>query len=151
MAKIIVIKGMENILRKLEKFPGVIRENMGAAGAEASEEILNTEGLRNYPPHTDANLPPAPYYIRGRGMQYASGNAENSERYGTLWNTATSGYRTTIGNRATYAPYLGGEKQARAMKPIGWRKLFDVAQEKRAKLTAIYAAWVARAKQQAGL
>lgn len=145
------VEGLRETLRSLKDFPKIVRRNIKAAGEQASDEILNTRGLRNYPPETDANRPPTPYYIRGRGTQYASGNKGNSERYGSQWRTTTRGYTTTIGNRASYARHVGGERQARAMGRIGWRKLVEVGREKVAEITRIYSAWVERAKRKAGL
>lgn len=147
----IVITGLEETISKLKRFPVQLREAMGGAGAESAEEILDTEGLRNYPPSTAANEPPTPYYIRGQGTQYANSNKGNSERYGTKFATETRGYSTVIGNTASYSKYLAGDEQAEAMARIGWRKLFDVAKDKLPTIQLIYTRWLDRAKKQAGL
>jgi hypothetical protein len=147
----IVLEGLKETVEKLRAFPAELKRGMTAAGDEAGNEILNTEGLRNYPPSTPANQPPTPYYIRGRGTQYANSNSGSSERYGTQWNVTTRGYTTTIGNRASYAPYVGGDKQPQHMADKGWRKLFAVADQKRAEIQRIYSAWLERAKRRVGL
>lgn len=145
------VEGVEKIRQAINEFPSVVAENIRQAGSQASEEILNTTGLRSYPPETAANLPPTPYYIRGRGMQYKGYNDESSERYGTKWTTQHTGYGTVIGNSASYAPRLAGEQQDPKFAKIGWRKLYDVAMQKMTRITQIYQAWIDRALRQSGL
>ena len=134
----IKITGLDVLQAALGKFPNEIKAELGDLSKAVADLILDETGLRAYPPETAANLPPTPFYIRERGLETASGNKGNSERYGTLFYVKTSGYTTTIGNRASYAKYLGGEEQAAAMARIGWRKLFDVAAEKLDAITALY-------------
>jgi len=147
----IKIIGLEKVTAALSRFPQVITKYMGAAGKEASEEVLDTVGLRRYPPAGPANFPPTPYYIRGRGLQTGSRNYNNSERLGTQFYVQVEKFNTTIGNRASYAKYVVGEQQARAMGRIGWRRLIDVAQEKIGKITAIYQGWVNKLIKDLGL
>ena len=139
----IEVEGLDKVLAKLHKFPGKIARNFSAAGAEAAKDvILPTEGLLNYPPITEANMPPVPYYIRGRGTQYMTRNLMNSERLGTRWVVERKGFSTVIGNPVSYARFVHGEEQAEAMASIGWRKLFDVAKEKIKAIQKVYQAWV---------
>lgn len=146
------VKGMDKVQKALRKFPEEVQSNLDGAGREAGEEVLNTEGLRQYPPATAANTPPPPYYIRGRGTQYQSYNTGSSERYGTQFFVDAQGLRTTIGNRASYAQWLTDEdRQARAMAEIGWRKLVDVAREKSERVIQIFEGWVGRTIQRLGL
>lgn len=64
-----------------------------------------------------------------------------SERYGTQFYTRASsggGYvSVVIGNRASYATYLGFRRQARIPAARGWRKLGDIAFERRGEIAAI--------------
>jgi hypothetical protein len=148
----ITIVGIEKVTANLKKFSQQINPYMSAAGQEAMSEVLDTEGLRKYPPATEANQPPEPYYIRGRGTQYKRGNKGNSERYGTQFYTKTSAYGIKAGNRASYAPYLmDDEKQAEHMARIGWRKLIDVAQEKKKRIVEIMQGWVDKLIKELGL
>lgn len=147
----IKVKGLDKVLDGTKKLVREIEWGMTKAGQEASKEIVETEGLQKYPPTTAANRPPVPYYVRGEGMQTARGNDGKSERYGTQFYTKQSDYTTTIGNSAGYAPYLGGDEQARAMARIGWRKLYDVASEKIGKITQIFQAWIDKAINKSGL
>jgi hypothetical protein len=148
----IKIEGLDKLIKKLGMWDSIITDTLQAASIEASNEVLNTQGLRAYPPETAANRPPEPYYIRGRGTQYKSKNDGKSERYGTQFYTISSGYSATIGNRASYAEYLTSkDDQAEHMAKLGWRKLWDVAMEKQPKIQAIYQGWVNRALKMLGL
>ena len=150
MAEIKVV-GLDRFRKAFAKAPSMIAQHMTRAGAQAANEVLRTRGLRTYPKSTAANAPPTPYYKRGVGMQYASFNAGNSERYGAKWNVKTRGYKTTIGNVASYAPYLAGERQAQSMAKIGWLKLTDAVSKKLPQIRRIYQTWVNRALKKAGL
>ena len=142
MIKIQVI-GLDKVMAKLNRFPREIARYLGQAGEDAAKRvILKTRGLQLYPPATAANRPPTPYYIRGRGTQYKTRNLGNSERYGSQFFTKSEGYTTEIGNRSSYAVYVGGEKQPEHMAGKGWRKLLEVAQEKMSQITKVYQAWI---------
>lgn len=134
------VTGIGTLIKKLERFLGELKTAYGEANIEVANMILDTEGLRKYPPETAANRPPEPYYIRGRGMQYKSRNDGRSEQYNRRWQmTTTDSYSLRITNTASYAPYLTDkDKQARRMAVIGWRKIFDVQKEKRKEAHGIY-------------
>jgi len=106
------VEGLDKLRAALRKFPSVVAQDLAQAGNEAANLVLDTEGVRSYPPSTEANLAPPPYYVRGRGMQYANRNDGRSERYGTKFTVQNKGYGTVIGNTASYAQYLAGAKQA---------------------------------------
>lgn len=145
-------EGIEKVTAALDRFPREIQHYLGQAGDEAAKRVIfEAPGLKKYPPATAANQPPVPYYVRGRGTETARGNLGNSQRYGTQWYVETKGFYTEIGNRATYAKYLAGDEQARAMARIGWRKLVDVAQEKIGDITKVYQAWVDKLIRDLGL
>lgn len=151
------IKGLDKLTAALKAFPQKAERYLEMAGRQAAEdEIFPTNGLRTYPPATDANYPPTPYYIRGRGMQRAGVrkpeyNDYRSERLGTQWYTKQEGGTTYIGNRASYAPYVHGEEQAAKMGAKGWRKLLDVANEKIDRITKVYQAWIDKLVRDLGL
>lgn len=153
----IEIKGLDKLQQALAQFPQKVEQYLRAAGEEAAKnEILNTEGLQRYPPMTEANAPPTPYYIRGRGTQRAGRrkpayNDMLSERLGTQFYVAQAGGQTTIGNRASYARYVVGEEQAAKMGEKGWRILHEVAKEKIQQITTIYQAWIDKLLRDIGL
>lgn len=146
------VQGLDKLQAALRRFPQQSQRYLQAAGEEAGKDLLKVEGLQKYPPETAANMPPTPYYIRGRGTEYGYGNKGNSERLGTQWYTKPAlPYGTEIGNRASYAPYVHGDEQARAMARIGWRKLFDVAMERLPQITKVYQKWVDKLLHDIGL
>ena len=153
MSKIeIEVKGLDKIMAAFDKFPNEIRQTFKDAGKEAGTEIIETTGLKKYPPKTAANAPPTPYYIRGTGTQYKSRNRGESEDYKSQFYVKPDTGETIIGNRASYAKYLADEKeQATHMARIGWRKLIDVAREKLDKIKNIYDKWVQRTIDKLGL
>jgi len=148
----IKVEGIEKLQAALHKFPLEMARYLSQAGDEAAkQEVLRTQGLKLYPPATGANAPPTPYYIRGRGVQTASGNKLNSERLGTQWYVKKVGMGTEIGNRASYGRWVHGEEQASFMAPKGWRKLTDVVDEKMGKIVTIYQRWVNKLIKDLGL
>lgn len=134
------VKGLDKIVKAFDKFPKEIQASMEKAGKEASEEIIQTEGLASYPPATDANAPPYPYYERGRGTWTSPDrNLGNSEVMGKKWTTEARGYNTKIGNIASYSKWVhDDDDQATAMGLIGWKKLFATAKSKTREITRIY-------------
>lgn len=148
----IQVEGLEELQKALKKFPTQTKKHTQAAANEAIKRvILPTQGLQKYPPMTAANAPPEPYYIRGRGTQTLKGNKGNSQRLGTQWYTKAQGTGVELGNRATYAPFVHGEEQARAMERIGWRKLIDVINDKMPAIVKVYQAWVDKLLKGCGL
>ena len=146
------IEGLDKLVESLRRYPNEMAAVARDAGEESAKVILETVGIQSYPPETYRNKPPTPYYIRGRGMQSSPGyNTGKSERYGTKWSVEHSGYKTVVGNVASYAPYLGGDKQAKVMGVIGWRKLREVAEEKKGIIKEIYIKWIEYVLRKIGL
>ena len=131
------VSGIDKISELISKFPAHLQEALDAAGKESAKEIIESNGLQKYP-----DPPAGSRYIRG---------GPRSERYGTQFYVEQAHYTTTIGNRASYAVYVGGDWQPNYMAVIGWRRLKEVAIEKTDKLKEIYTAWVNRAIEKAGL
>lgn len=146
-------KGLDKLMAKMDKFPNEIKSHLEQAGEEAAQRVvLPTEGLQKYPPLTEANQPPAPYYIRGRGMQYSYGNDMSSERLGARWYVKSQDMKTAIGNTASYAKWVySDDEQAKAMERIGWKKLFATAQDKIGEITKVYQAWIDKLIKDLGL
>lgn len=140
------IRGLEQVKAAMDRFPEQIKAAVGLAQKDISKNILDTKGLRNYPPSSGANQPPGNagrgYYIRGRGWMRKSGAGyalvPNSQRLGTKWYTTPNGFSTKVGNPVTYAPYLHGDEQTKWALSVGWRKLAEVAEEKLDESVAIY-------------
>ncbi len=148
----ITIEGVDRVMRALERFPQRTQQYMSSAGEEAGKMIIREKGLQTYPPETAANYPPTPYYIRGRGKQYATHNDGKSRNLGKQFYVKADRMNTVIGNSTIeYAQYVIGDEQKANMARIGWRKLADVAVEKRDEITEIYRKWVAKLLRDLGL
>lgn len=146
------IEGLDKVQAALAQFPQEVNQAFQGAGQQVFDEVLMpTVGLQNYPAAGPGNAPPTPYYVRGQGTQYASYNKGNSERLGTQFYVEAVNYGAEIGNRASYADYVVGDRQATAMKNIGWRKLYEVAVEKIDQITEVYQKWVDRLIERLGL
>ena len=85
--------------------------------------------------------------VKGGGYK----DLANSERLGTQWTIERQGYNTLIGNRASYAGWVHGDGQADYMGRIGWRKLFEVADENLELITEIYQKWVYKLIEDTGM
>lgn len=149
----IVIKvDVSKVIAAFNKFPKIAKETLVGAGNETYSEVISTVGLKRYPPADGANAPPPPFYKRGVGMVYKSGPTNNSERYGTKFTGRTIGWSVFVGNTASYARLLTGkDTQSPRMAARGWRRLWDVAQEKISRIQRIYQLWVDRALRNSGL
>jgi len=148
-------KGIDKVKANFKAFANDFRRGLFAAGSEVADVILNTTGLRRYPPQGKRKEGHA-YYVRGQGMQYKNKNDGRSERYGTQFfvkqNLAAEGAYIRIGNRASYAKWLTDVKlQAKRMGKLGWRKMLEVAQEKVPQAVEIYQAWIDKMLKDAGL
>ena len=144
----IQVVGLDKVEAAFKRFPQEIEQDIGQATAEAAKLVIAQEGVSSYPPATEANAPPVPWYERNKGMWVNRAgqlvNKGNSEQYGKAFDVQKVRMGVTILNKASYGKYLGGEQQARHMARIGWRKVFDVAKEKQAEITEIFNLWIAR-------
>lgn len=141
----IQVKGLTEIEAKLKAVGKKLSSYMSAAAMEASKDLLAHEGLQKYPPETDANKPPTPYYVRGYGMQYKSKMVYKSEKLGASFTTKKISYGARIGNNASYAPYVIGNQQARHMKRIGWLNIFEFAKSQTGNIKKTFDSWVKKA------
>lgn len=145
------VSGIKEWIAALKKFPTVLPKNMASAGLEAINMILDTVGLRAYPPETAANRPPTPYYQRGLGTVYKTGVSATSENYGKKWTTEAESFLAKAKNTASYAQFLGGENQVWWASGYGWKKLFSTAKEMIPEIVKIYEAWVEKTIKELGL
>ena len=144
------VNGLDKLLAAFGKAPREVVKALQNAAAESSKEIIETQGLKNYPPMTKANKPPTPYYVRGYGTQYKSYLKPTSENMKQKWYVRREGIGARIGNPVSYAKWVHGDEQADAMAKIGWRKLVDVARDKLPKIQRIYQRLINMAIKKAG-
>ena len=148
----ISVDGLKKISTAFIRFTPMVIKNMASAGEEALNMVLDTEGLRTYPPLTSANLPPTPYYIRGRGTQMKYGNLGNSENYKQKWQLESSTYEAKAKNvGVSYNEYLGGEDQVWWASTYGWKKLYSTAVSMISDIVKIYEAWIEKTIKELGL
>lgn len=145
------IKGINELEAKLKRVGVSLNKYTQAGASEAAKNLIEAEGLGKYPPLTAANQPPTPYYIRGRGMQYKTKNNYKSERLKEGFTVAKISYGAKIGNNASYAPYVVGEKQASRMAEIGWKSLPKYAKEKIDDIKDTLSKWIRKALDDAKL
>jgi hypothetical protein len=125
------IKGMEELIKKLEKLGKMSKVHAGlrAAGMYVKGKIAI------YPPATAANQPGSgSWYQRGWGIRYAGGGGkQTSEQLGKKWTSKydKAKFEVIIGNNASYARFVQGPKgtQSKAMKKIGWTSIDTIAKE----------------------
>ena len=149
----IKITGLKEIERKLNAIPGQLRRVQDELSGAAARIVLADRGGGKplYPPTTEHNQPPAPYYERGVGEHWLTYTDYTSERMHEKFITETRGWATHIRNTASYSPDVIGDTQMPLMKQIGWRKLIDVAREKVPEITKAWNRIVNKAIKQAGL
>ena len=119
----IEIKGLDKLVKKINTL-----QKMDALKAALKNAAYMLAGeMAEYPPETAANRPPTPFYIRGRGLQTASGNLFNSGNIANSWERAkptirNKGFTVAIGSNVSYVRFVQAhDKQARWMKDIGWQ------------------------------
>ena len=157
----IEVRGLEKLTAALDKFPDEIKTGLAAAGQEAGEEIVDTEGLRSYPPEYHAPRPfvsdkQRRYFfaaLRSGEIEvpYRRGQSPGSEKYGDQFYVESRGYNlTAVGNRASYARWLAGGG-SKYMAAGGWKQLLEAARAKMGQITRIYQAWIDRIAARLGL
>lgn len=164
------VKDLNLLKTRLKKFGDTVNKYMTAMAQEAGNLVIKQQGLKKYPPSTEANQPgrfsltnhrAMGYYQRGKGWNYplfkdgevrGYKNTGKSERYGTQFSVERYENGAKIINRASYAPYLTDEeKQSSKMAAIGWRKMIDVAKERLPQIKKIFDKWVQKALKESGL
>ena len=149
----IKISGVDKLMAGMDKVGSQLDVTLRAAAEESINEILDTQGVRKYPPATAANAPPYPYYQRLKGTWTSPGNnLGESERFGPSWSTSQTPYGAKAINNTAYGIYLVDDAlQASHMVRIGWRKLGEVAREKEPKIIRIFQAAIDRLIKLSGL
>ena len=129
MSFTIEVQGIDELLDKYQQGDGVAFLLLAHAMNDSLD--LAENNAQAYPPESEANSPPPPYYKRGIGTQYASFNLGESERLGWSWRKKVTamaqGLIGELSNMASYAPWVHGEK-SQAWFHIGrWRTVAQIA------------------------
>ena len=144
MAANIQIKGIPELEKKLQSVLPAVKVGIKAA-------TLHIKGkIAQYPPATQANAPKSyvpgqwnTWYERGWGSKWAVASGgwkgkKSSEALGRKWTTDTrnDGLTGVVGNNVSYGPYVQDtERQATALKRIGWKTTGQVADEEKERVT----------------
>ena len=132
------IQGAKEMALKLQNSVAFIRRESISAMQDANEIVVRDATV--YPPETEANFPPPPYYIRGTGTQISETfNLNESEQLNTRWvtniETTNKDVIGEIDNTASYAPFVHGRQ---AQKPYhaqrGWRKVTAIVKQTRSRI-----------------
>lgn len=146
----ISLEGLDELVRHMDHAPRVIRDHLVRGMKDAADEVINTRGVGRYPRRTQANMPPPPYYQRGRGRVTRSGRLmPTSERLGTqfyknAWLSGPDAYGL-VGQRASYGRYVVGDRQPRHMADKGWLTLKRALKLKAPQIRTILEYYVERA------
>lgn len=128
-----VLIGAEQLDIDLQEIPANVSRFAAEEFEEAGQDIV--ELMQQYPPESEANQPPPPYYIRGTGYIGRGGNVEKpSQQLGQQWSVTVGGkddlVDVSVLNTATYSAWVhGAQLQTAFHAQRGWRKLSDVARE----------------------
>ena len=105
---------------------------------------LTAQNAAVYPPETEANQPPTPYYIRGTGTQYSTGNRGESRQLNTNWTKLVelvdNGAVGTVDNKTPYGLYVHGlaPYQRYYHKDNKWRTVGKIASDVKPKVNAVF-------------
>lgn len=127
MPEITNIQGLEQVQRKIRAISDKsARKRVLSVGGFVAQGIL-----AQYPPSTVANSPANPsgrWYERGFGTRTPTGRSyRTSETLGRRWTMRATADEAVVGNNASYAPFVQGEKQAAFHKRRGWLSTVEVA------------------------
>src|SRR3990167_1208613 len=100
----IKIEGADQLAKRLRTAGDLIRKTAMLDGMQDATKYVATNAAV-YPGLTDANAPPPPYYIRGRGTQYEKYNRGESEQLKLRWDRMVSergdGVQGVVENKAS--------------------------------------------------
>lgn len=135
---VIDVPPIQDFVDKTEQFFAEVPDELAFYADEAAKDA--TQYLAKYPPETEANQPPPPYYQRGTGMIYPDKTVFSSDRLGEKWRweieKTDDGAVLVIINEATnqvsgvgYASFVHGDREEQAPwhSATGWVPLIDVA------------------------
>ena len=123
----IKIEGIKELSGRLDKVSDLIRKMAMLGGMHDATKYVATNAAV-YPPTTEANVPPPPYYIRGTGTQYKGYNRNESEQLNLRWDRIVSekgdDVQGVVENKTTYAPWVHGVVRQRWFhKTHNWRNI----------------------------
>ena len=125
------IEGVQELVSRYKKGERFSRQLLDVAMTQGVKHVSQDAAI--YPPETEANRPPPPYYIRGVGTQYKTYNRGESRQLGERWKWKVENLKTqvkgTVWNAVfTYGPYVHGIiRQIEIHKKREWRNVEKIA------------------------
>jgi hypothetical protein len=132
----ISIDGVDELLNRFQAADPVATQLLTDAMGNSLDYIAQDAEV--YPPESDANAPPPPYYIRGTGTQYANGTNrqeslqlnEHWEKEITLENDGIVGTAFVGDSIVPYAKYVHSPNFQRGFHGArGWRTTVKIAED----------------------
>lgn len=128
------MRGADKLLRDLNEVTTIIAKAAPEELMAMGEDIV--EVMQEYPPESEANQPPPPYYIRGTGQIGRGGNlTKSSENLREQWTVTPEreGQEVSavvVRNTVTYAGWVHGMFLQTAFHARrGWKRLGDVGRQ----------------------
>lgn len=141
----ITIEGVDELVSKFINGDKVAEQLLVTAMGQAVDfGVLNAS---TYPPESDANQPPPPYYRRGTGTQYATFNRMESQQLDKHWDGKVeledNGVTGIISNPVSYAPFVHGTATDPTIQQWyhtlhGWRTLHKIAEDIEPRVKQIF-------------
>jgi len=150
----IKIDGADQLAKRLKMAGDLIRKTAMLGGMHDATKYVATNAAV-YPDETEANAPPPPYYIRGRGTQYEKYNRGESEQLNLRWDRMVSergdGVQGVVENKASYAPWVHGVvKQTLFHKMRNWRNIERIKNDVEQGVVQIFRSGVEKVLRIAG-
>ena len=148
------ISGDKELLAKLRAADKIIRARVLTEGMSDATRYV-AKNAAEYPAETEANAPPPPYYIRGKGTQYEKYNRGESEQLNLHWDRRVSergdGVQGVVENKTSYAPWVHSVvKQTWFHKMRGWRDIERIKQDVEQGVVQIFRSGVEKVLRIAG-
>jgi hypothetical protein len=127
------VVGLDELLAKMRRLAGSdVADKTLIAYAEEVKERGTV-----YPPETEANQPPPPYYIRGQGTNTGSSIRKTSDDMKHKWELKKSS-SIVLSNAAKYSEYVQGRYQPTYHKQRGWINIYQFAHDNLSRLKEIF-------------
>lgn len=127
------VEGLDELYRKMARLAG---SDIADKTLKAYAEEIK-EGGTVYPPESEANAPPPPYYKRGQGTVTASGIRKTSDDMRHKW-SLKGGSQLVLENAAKYSEYVQGRYQPDYHKARGWINIYQYAHDKLDRMKEIF-------------
>jgi len=128
------VEGLDEVVRKMERLANgkIVTDTLTAYALKVEEDV------KPYPPESEANRPPEPYYQRLVGTVTNNGIRRTSQQMRDKWYVKSDKREVSLNNRATYSGFVQGLNQARFHGQRGWKIAHRRAEQMLGKLEDIF-------------